>query len=151
MYYQIELLKYLNDRDPHDQWFLVRLRNTFMHRNHQCLVFEMLSYVNKQLCNVLQDVSRPPCINIVFWRTTSARYNLYDLLRNTAFHGVSLNLIRKFARQILKARRRCDLFFLLLFFFLLPGRLVRQTLTTSFFLLLFFFSLGSLFFESSGN
>ena len=40
---EIELLKYLNDRDPHDQWFLVRLRNTFMHRNHQCLVFEMLS------------------------------------------------------------------------------------------------------------
>lgn len=43
-----------------------------MHRGHQCLVFEMLSY------------------------------NLYDLLRHTHFRGVSLNLIRKFARQILK-------------------------------------------------
>ena len=30
-------------------------------------------------------------------------YNLYELLKNTQFHGVSLNLIRKFAKQILKA------------------------------------------------
>ena len=69
---EIELLKYLNSKDPHDQWFVVRLQETFMHHNHQCLVFEMLSY------------------------------NLFDLLRNTRFKGVSLNLIRKFARQILK-------------------------------------------------
>ena len=44
-----------------------------MFRGHQCLVFEMLSY------------------------------NLYDLLRHTTFKGVSLNLIRKFGKQILKA------------------------------------------------
>ena len=44
-----------------------------MFRGHQCLVFEMLSY------------------------------NLYDLLRHTSFKGVSLNLIRKFGKQILKA------------------------------------------------
>eukprot|EP00949_MAST-11_sp_MAST-11-sp1_P004250 g4250.t1 len=69
---EIELLQYLNSKDPHDQWFVVRLQETFMHHNHQCLVFEMLSY------------------------------NLFDLLRNTRFKGVSLNLIRKFARQILK-------------------------------------------------
>jgi len=30
-------------------------------------------------------------------------YNLYDLLRHTNFKGVSLNLIRKFGKQILKA------------------------------------------------
>ena len=47
--------------------------NTFVFRNHQCLVFEMLSY------------------------------NLYELLKNTRFKGVSLNLIRKFSRQILKS------------------------------------------------
>ena len=29
--------------------------------------------------------------------------SLYELLRNTSFKGVSLNLIRKFARQLLKA------------------------------------------------
>ena len=42
-----------------------------MFRNHLCLVFELLSY------------------------------NLYDLLRNTNFRGVSLNLTRKFALQLL--------------------------------------------------
>lgn len=44
-----------------------------MYRNHQCLVFEMLSL------------------------------NLYELLKNTQFGGVSLNLIRKFGKQVLKA------------------------------------------------
>lgn len=44
-----------------------------MYRNHQCLVFEMLSL------------------------------NLYELLKNTQFRGVSLNLIRKFGKQILRA------------------------------------------------
>ena len=47
----------------------------FMYRDHVCLVFEMLS------CN------------------------LYDLLKNTQFHGVSLRLIRKFAYQLLHVRR----------------------------------------------
>lgn len=51
----------------------MRLKDHFKFRNHLCLVFELLSY------------------------------NLYDLLRNTHFHGVSLNLIRKFAHQILTA------------------------------------------------
>ena len=51
----------------------VRLLRWFEHRNHLCLVFELLSY------------------------------NLYDLIRNTNFRGVSLNLIRKFAVQILHA------------------------------------------------
>jgi len=51
----------------------VRLLQHFMYRGHQCLVFEMLSL------------------------------NLYELLRNTEFRGVSLNLIRKFGRQIVNA------------------------------------------------
>lgn len=70
---EIALLQELNMKDSDDKWFVVRLLDTFVHHNHQCLVFEMLSF------------------------------NLYDLLRNTNFDGVSLNLIRKFARQILKA------------------------------------------------
>jgi len=69
---EIELLEFLNAKDPNDQACIVRLLAHFMHRGHQCLVFEMLSY------------------------------NLYDLLRHTNFRGVSLNLIRKFAKQILK-------------------------------------------------
>lgn len=44
-----------------------------MWRNHLCLVFELLSF------------------------------NLYDLLRNTNFRGVSLNLTRKFAQQMCTA------------------------------------------------
>jgi Serine/threonine protein kinase len=44
-----------------------------MWRNHLCLVFELLSY------------------------------NLYDLLRNTNFRGVSLNLTRKFSQQLCTA------------------------------------------------
>jgi dual specificity tyrosine-phosphorylation-regulated kinase 1 len=53
--------------------YTVRLLTHFMYRNHQCLVFEMLSL------------------------------NLYELLKNTQFGGVSLNLIRKFGKQVLKA------------------------------------------------
>ena len=36
-------------------------------------------------------------------RARARSYNLYELLKETGFHGVSLNLIRKFAKQILKA------------------------------------------------
>lgn len=53
--------------------FSVKLKRHFMWRNHLCLVFELLSY------------------------------NLYDLLRNTNFRGVSLNLTRKFAQQLCMA------------------------------------------------
>ena len=53
--------------------FAVKLKRHFMFRNHLCLVFELLSY------------------------------NLYDLLRNTNFRGVSLNLTRKFAQQMCTA------------------------------------------------
>jgi len=52
---------------------IVKLTDSFMYRRHQCLVFEKLSY------------------------------NLYELLRKTQFAGVSLNLIGKFARQLLDA------------------------------------------------
>ena len=72
---EVELLQYLNGldsaaiggRDPN----IVQLKAHFVHRDHMCLVFELLSY------------------------------NLYDLLRLTKFRGVSLNLVRKFAKQII--------------------------------------------------
>lgn len=54
-------------------FLVVSLKRHFMFRNHLCLVFELLSY------------------------------NLYDLLRNTNFRGVSLNLTRKFAQQLCTA------------------------------------------------
>ena len=51
----------------------VKLEDTFMHEGHQCLVFERLGP------------------------------NLFDVLRGTSFSGISLKLLRKFTRQILKA------------------------------------------------
>ncbi|KAJ8603852.1 hypothetical protein CTAYLR_000301 [Chrysophaeum taylorii] len=70
---EIELLLALRSADRDDKHNIVRLVDHFTFRGHQCLVFEMLSY------------------------------NLYELLKNTQFHGVSLNLVRKFAKQILHA------------------------------------------------
>eukprot|EP00592_Proboscia_alata_P027441 CAMPEP_0194447590 /NCGR_PEP_ID=MMETSP0176-20130528/129091_1 /TAXON_ID=216777 /ORGANISM="Proboscia alata, Strain PI-D3" /LENGTH=751 /DNA_ID=CAMNT_0039274459 /DNA_START=399 /DNA_END=2655 /DNA_ORIENTATION=- len=70
---EVELLANLCQKDPGDEHNIVRLHENFMFRNHQCLVFEMLSL------------------------------NLYELLKSTHFNGVSLNLIRKFAKYILDA------------------------------------------------
>lgn len=61
------------EKDRADEHNLVRLLDHFIYRGHQCIIFEMLSY------------------------------NLYDLLKYTKFHGVSLTLLRKFAKQILRA------------------------------------------------
>eukprot|EP01114_Cavostelium_apophysatum_P004383 TRINITY_DN14608_c0_g1_i1.p1 TRINITY_DN14608_c0_g1~~TRINITY_DN14608_c0_g1_i1.p1 ORF type:complete len:682 (-),score=173.62 TRINITY_DN14608_c0_g1_i1:23-2068(-) len=69
---EISLLAHMNRRDTEDKHRIVQMKEHFVFRNHLCIVFELLSY------------------------------NLYDLLRNTHFNGVSLNLIRKFAQQILK-------------------------------------------------
>jgi len=73
---EIKILQHLQEKDPDDRFFagtVVKLKTHFVYRNHLCLVFELLAY------------------------------NLYDLLRNTHFHGVSLHLIRKFAAQLLRA------------------------------------------------
>uniref|UniRef100_A0A0N4ZZJ6 Dual specificity tyrosine-phosphorylation-regulated kinase mbk-1 n=1 Tax=Parastrongyloides trichosuri TaxID=131310 RepID=A0A0N4ZZJ6_PARTI len=67
---EIKLLELMNAHNSNGKYFVVKLKNHFMWRNHLCLVFELLSY------------------------------NLYDLLRNTAFRGVSLNLTRKFGHQL---------------------------------------------------
>ena len=70
---EIGLLTDILQKDVHDEYNIVRMINKFVFRNHQCLVFEMLSY------------------------------NLYELLKNTRFKGVSINLIRKFSKQILRS------------------------------------------------
>jgi dual specificity tyrosine-phosphorylation-regulated kinase 1 len=67
---EVRLLELMNRTDTGDKFHVVKLKHHFMWRNHLCLVFELLSY------------------------------NLYDLLRNTNFRGVSLNLTRKFAQQV---------------------------------------------------
>lgn len=70
---EIKLLEEMNHLDHDDSHHIVRLLSHFEHRSHLCLVFELLSF------------------------------NLYDLIRNTHFRGVSLNLMRKFAQQIVHA------------------------------------------------
>uniref|UniRef100_A0A1I7Z502 Dual specificity tyrosine-phosphorylation-regulated kinase mbk-1 n=1 Tax=Steinernema glaseri TaxID=37863 RepID=A0A1I7Z502_9BILA len=69
---EIRLLEMMNKHDQENKYFVVRMKGHFVWRNHLCLVFELLSY------------------------------NLYDLLRNTQFRGVSLNLTRKFGQQLTK-------------------------------------------------
>lgn len=68
---EISILQHLNDNDPHDLYNVVRLKRYFENRGHLCLVYELLSH------------------------------NLYELLRNEKFIGLSLSLVRKFATQIL--------------------------------------------------
>ena len=50
---------------------VLQLEHTFNHKNHLCLVFELLSF------------------------------NLYDLIKQNGFKGLSLNLVRVFALQLL--------------------------------------------------
>lgn len=50
---EIEILKKIKDKDFNEDSHIVQLQDSFVHHNHQCLVFEILSY------------------------------NLYELLRNT--------------------------------------------------------------------
>lgn len=70
---EVRILELMNSHDPQSKYYIVKLKSHFTWRNHLCLVMELLSY------------------------------NLYDLLRNTNFHGVSLNLTRKFAQQLCTA------------------------------------------------
>ncbi|XP_054169019.1 serine/threonine-protein kinase minibrain-like [Oppia nitens] len=78
---EVKLLEMMNNHECNGTTYssvggkdkIVKLKGHFMWRNHLCLVFELLSY------------------------------NLYDLLRNTNFRGVSLNLTRKFAQQMCTA------------------------------------------------
>ncbi|EGZ16150.1 hypothetical protein PHYSODRAFT_506386 [Phytophthora sojae] len=71
---EINILQQLHLPQQHDATnHIVRLTDAFMHQGHQCLVFERLGP------------------------------NLFDVLRGTNFNGISLKLLRKFTRQILKA------------------------------------------------
>ncbi|SCV01808.1 LAMI_0G13872g1_1 [Lachancea mirantina] len=69
---EAKILELLNNKiDPMNQHHFLRLHETFVHRNHLCLVFELLSN------------------------------NLYELLKQNQFHGLSISLIRTFSRQLL--------------------------------------------------
>ena len=57
--------------DPDDKHHLVRMNDHFLFRNHLCIGFEMLSV------------------------------NLYELIKQNQFRGLSTNLVRIFVTQIL--------------------------------------------------
>lgn len=41
---EIDILNKVNEKDEGDDSNIVRLLDNFMYRNHQCLVFEILSF-----------------------------------------------------------------------------------------------------------
>ncbi|EFW16013.1 protein kinase Yak1 [Coccidioides posadasii str. Silveira] len=85
---EVSVLDLINSKlDKNDDHHLLRLKDTFIHRQHLCLVFELLSV------------------------------NLYELIKQNQFRGLSTTLVRVFAQQLLnglallnKARLiHCDL------------------------------------------
>lgn len=64
----------LNERyDKLDKHHILRLKDTFIHKKHLCLAFELLSV------------------------------NLYELIKQNHFRGLSTNLVRVFTTQLLDA------------------------------------------------
>ncbi|KXS19149.1 kinase-like protein [Gonapodya prolifera JEL478] len=71
---EVAILEMLNNQyDSRDKHHIVRMMDTFVFRNHLCIVFEMLSV------------------------------NLYELIKQNGFRGLSTNLVRVFVSQILDA------------------------------------------------
>ncbi|KAH7586487.1 Serine/Threonine protein kinases active-site signature [Nakaseomyces glabratus] len=69
---EAKILELLNEKiDPNNKHHFLRMHDSFVHKNHLCLVFELLSN------------------------------NLYELLKQNKFHGLSIQLIRTFTIQIL--------------------------------------------------
>ncbi|ODV84001.1 hypothetical protein CANARDRAFT_236831 [[Candida] arabinofermentans NRRL YB-2248] len=69
---EANILEHLNKKvDPNDEHHFLRMYDKFIHKNHLCLVFELLSS------------------------------NLYDLIRQNQFHGLTIKLIKKFSIQLL--------------------------------------------------
>lgn len=59
---EIEILSLIADKDPADENNIVTIIDHFMHRNHQCLVFEMLS---KNLYDLLKNTGEASLVNIL--------------------------------------------------------------------------------------
>ena len=68
---EIRILQHLSQNDQHDRHFVVRILDSFIFRNHVCIVFELLSM------------------------------NLYELIKKNKFRGFPLLLVRKFAISLL--------------------------------------------------
>lgn len=70
---ELKILKYLNYHDKLDQNNIIRVHDYFIFREHLIISFELLSI------------------------------NLYEFIKKNDFRGVTQNLIRRFAIQILQA------------------------------------------------
>lgn len=68
---EIKILEILNQEDKEDKYHIVKMETYFIFKNHLCLVFELLSI------------------------------NLYELLKQTRFQGVSLSTLMVMSKQIL--------------------------------------------------
>jgi len=69
---EVTILELLNNQcDPNDEHHILRLRDSFIHRSHLCLVFELLSS------------------------------NLYELIKQNQFQGLSTQLVKVFTAQLL--------------------------------------------------
>ena len=71
--FEIKILKLLNEKDPNDQYHIIRLYDFFMYNNHLCIVIELL------------------------------QKTLLQLLEMNNLEGISLNSIRYILKQILKS------------------------------------------------
>jgi len=72
---EVKVLDHLRTHDVEDKMCVVKMKSYFVFRKHLCLTFELLSI------------------------------NLYDFLKSNDFAGLSLNLIRRFAIQLIIALR----------------------------------------------
>lgn len=70
---ELKILKLLNFNDKQDSNNIIRVKDYFIFREHLVIVFELLSI------------------------------NLYEFIKKNDFKGVTQNLIRRFAIQILQA------------------------------------------------
>ncbi|KAI9021427.1 kinase-like domain-containing protein [Phycomyces nitens] len=69
---EVEILKQLKQRiSPDDQHSILKFQESFTHKNHLCLVFELLSV------------------------------NLYELIKQNGFKGLSIDLVRVITAQLL--------------------------------------------------
>ncbi|KAJ3405503.1 Homeodomain-interacting protein kinase 3 [Chytriomyces hyalinus] len=69
---EVAILKHLNSNYHADKYHIVHMKDTFVFRNHLCIVFEMLSL------------------------------NLYELIKQNQMRGLNVALVRLFVKQILE-------------------------------------------------
>lgn len=71
---EVGIVEMLNTRfDAEDKNHIVRLQDWFVHQGHLCIVFELLTY------------------------------NLFELIKENQFRGLSINLVRLFTKQLLES------------------------------------------------